>query len=84
MAGDGSVVIAGETRGNWDGTNAGDSWPVDFAAFRLDKNGTEVWRYQVGFVTVSVAPRYCVTRTGTNFFRTRFIQPPLFDFVTMP
>lgn len=48
MAEDGSVVIAGETGGNWDGTNAGDAWQVDFAAFRLDTDGTEVWRYQVG------------------------------------
>lgn len=46
MAGDGSVICVGQTYGSWDGDANGDS---DFAAFRLDGNGEEIWRYQVGF-----------------------------------
>lgn len=42
---DGSVVAAGYTAGIWSGTNAGDE---DFAAVKLDKDGNEVWRWQVG------------------------------------
>ncbi|CAM9620673.1 unnamed protein product [Ectocarpus fasciculatus] len=45
MAEDGSVVCVGTTDGSWDGdTNGGN----DFAAFRLDGNGQEIWRYQNG------------------------------------
>ncbi|CAN0483185.1 unnamed protein product, partial [Scytosiphon promiscuus] len=43
MAEDGSVVVVGYTYGDWDGVNAGGA---DFAALRLDANGTEIWRYQ--------------------------------------
>ncbi|CAM9975026.1 unnamed protein product, partial [Scytosiphon promiscuus] len=45
MAEDGSVVVVGYTYGDWDGVNAGGA---DFAALRLDANGTEIWRYQDG------------------------------------
>ncbi|CAM9529226.1 unnamed protein product [Hapterophycus canaliculatus] len=44
MAEDGSVVVVGATRGDWNGANGS----FDFAAFRLDADGTEVWRYQEG------------------------------------
>ncbi|CAM9360961.1 unnamed protein product [Scytosiphon promiscuus] len=44
MAGDGSVVVVGATKGDWNGANAS----FDFAAFRLDEDGTEIWRYQDG------------------------------------
>ena len=43
-AGKGPVVLAGKTKGNWSGTSAGHT---DFAAVKLDANGTEVWRWQV-------------------------------------
>ncbi|CAM9524878.1 unnamed protein product, partial [Ectocarpus sp. 13 AM-2016] len=45
MAEDGSVVCVGTTDGDWDGDNNGRN---DFAAFRLDGNGEEIWRYQNG------------------------------------
>lgn len=44
MADDGWAVVVGFTNGDWDGVNAGQ---MDFAAFRLDADGTEIWRYQV-------------------------------------
>lgn len=46
MAQDGSVVVVGATKGDWNGANAS----FDFAAFRLDADDgdEEVWRYQVG------------------------------------
>ncbi len=46
MAEDGSVICVGYTYGSWDGLLNGER---DFAAFRLDGNGEEIWRYQVGF-----------------------------------
>lgn len=47
MAEDGSVICVGVTDGSWDGNaNNGEN---DFAAFRLDGNGEEIWRYQVGY-----------------------------------
>lgn len=45
MVDNGSVVLAGLTTGNWSGENAG---VVDFAAVKLDAEGVEVWRWQVG------------------------------------
>ncbi|CAM9957439.1 unnamed protein product, partial [Laminaria digitata] len=41
---DGSVFLAGNTYGDWNGANAGLS---DFAAAKLDADGNEVWRWQV-------------------------------------
>ena len=41
---DGSVVLAGETRGSWNATSAGD---LDWAAMKLDAEGTVVWKWQV-------------------------------------
>ena len=42
---DGSAVLAGYTAGLWNGTtNSSD----DFAAVKLDSNGTVQWRWQVG------------------------------------
>lgn len=46
MAEDGSVICVGTTYGSWDGPNQGGG---DIAAFRLDGNGEEIWRYQVGY-----------------------------------
>lgn len=45
MAEDGSVICVGYTYGSWDGPLSGER---DFAAFRLDGDGKEIWRYQVG------------------------------------
>lgn len=45
MGPDDSVVLAGYTRGNWSTENGGG---VDFAAVKLDADGREVWRWQVG------------------------------------
>ena len=42
--GDGSVILAGHTKGAWNGPNDGSN---DFAAVKLDANGTVVWRWQV-------------------------------------
>lgn len=42
---DGSVVLAGSTTGSWSGSNQGEE---DFAAVKLDVDGVEVWRWQVG------------------------------------
>ncbi|CAN0585353.1 unnamed protein product, partial [Laminaria digitata] len=56
MAGDGSVVIAGYSRGDLMGRNSGDDdssslFPQwlggDFSAIKLDSHGAEVWRWQV-------------------------------------
>lgn len=44
MGSDGSIVLAGETNGNWDGTSNG---KMDFAAIKLDADGLEIWRWQV-------------------------------------
>lgn len=48
---DGSVIIAGGSRGDWGGPNAGSG---DFAAVKLDENGDEVWRWQVTRTRASV------------------------------
>ncbi|CAM9445750.1 unnamed protein product [Ectocarpus fasciculatus] len=45
--GDGSVVLAGYTHGEWSGELTGEE--SDFAAVKLDANGTEVWRWQGGY-----------------------------------
>ena len=44
MSVDGSVVLAGATDGSWNTTSAGDS---DWAAIKLDAEGTVVWKWQV-------------------------------------
>ena len=44
IAEDGSILVALETNGDWDGDNVGGD---DFAAVKLDANGTEIWRWQV-------------------------------------
>lgn len=38
-------LCAGETAGDWNGTNSGDD--DDLAAVKLDAEGNELWRYQV-------------------------------------
>ncbi|CBN75056.1 Transmembrane receptor kinase [Ectocarpus siliculosus] len=45
--GDGSIVLAGYTYGEWSGELAGEN--CDFAAVKIDANGTEVWRWQGGY-----------------------------------
>ncbi|CAN0213505.1 unnamed protein product [Ascophyllum nodosum] len=42
---DGSVVLAGQTDGSWNATSAGVS---DWAAMKLDAEGTVVWKWQDG------------------------------------
>lgn len=45
---DGSVVLAGETRGDWDGINKGSN---DFAAVKLNSSdGKVIWSWQVRIV----------------------------------
>lgn len=44
MTEDGSAVIAGSTRGDWNAPNIGES---DCAACKLDAGGTLLWKYQV-------------------------------------
>lgn len=41
---DGSIVLAGETNGNWEGESSG---KMDFAAIKLGADGSEIWRWQV-------------------------------------
>lgn len=41
---DGAVILAGDTAGDWAGTNAGED---DFAAVKLSADGVEEWRWQV-------------------------------------
>lgn len=49
MGEDGSVVVAGLTHGNWGAANLGSG---DFAAFKLDANGTLLWKWQVNLAAV--------------------------------
>ncbi|CAM9911095.1 unnamed protein product, partial [Sphacelaria rigidula] len=42
---DGSVILAGQTSGDWNGSNAG---VTDFAALKLDADGVLQWRWQSG------------------------------------
>lgn len=55
MAGDGSVVVAGVTEGDYEGgglsnslerTESSDDY-ADFLAVKLDENGTQLWSWQV-------------------------------------
>ncbi|CAN0451410.1 unnamed protein product, partial [Laminaria digitata] len=39
------IVAAGSTDGNWNGTNVGGG--TQFAAVKIDSDGTELWRWQV-------------------------------------
>ena len=39
-----SYVFAGSTRGDWDGTNAGE---YDYVAFKVDTQGDILWKWQV-------------------------------------
>lgn len=49
-------VCAGRTYGSWDGT---DLAPQDMAAIKLDAEGNELWRYQVGWFVSLVQPDCC-------------------------
>ena len=42
--GDGSVILAGSSSGNWSGVTLGE---MDFIAIKLDSDGNEMWRWQV-------------------------------------
>lgn len=56
MGADGSVVLGGRADGDWNGTTAGMD---DFVAVKLDAEGQEIWRWQVG-------ERNTVQRTGAT------------------
>lgn len=43
---DGTILLGGNTKGAWDGTNAGSG---DFFAVALSADGEELWRWQVMF-----------------------------------
>ena len=43
---DEAIVLAGHTYGNWTEAQGGDE-DADFAAVKLDADGTELWRWQV-------------------------------------
>lgn len=45
---DDSVVLGGSTSRDWAGTNASS---VDFAVIKIDWDGNEIWRWQVGVPT---------------------------------
>lgn len=55
MLEDGSTVLAGSTNGDWNAANAGDD---DFAACKLDVDGTLLWKWQVteGWCLIDVRP----------------------------
>ncbi|CAM9813426.1 unnamed protein product, partial [Ectocarpus sp. 6 AP-2014] len=62
--GDGFVVLAGHTFGEWSGGLTGEE--CDFAAVKLDANGTEVWRWQGGYeVEYNVIYAVSVQEDGT-------------------
>lgn len=44
LSGGGSTVLAGYTEGSWGSTNTG---LEDFAAVKLDTDGTTEWKWQV-------------------------------------
>lgn len=44
---DGSVIVAGETRGDWGGINAG---KMDFVAVKLNASGEQIWVWQVSYI----------------------------------
>lgn len=44
IADDGTVVLAGDCRGDWAATSAGGD---DFVAMKLSADGVEQWRWQV-------------------------------------
>lgn len=44
LAEDGSAVLSGSTTGDWNATNLGQT---DFAALKLDVDGTLLWKWQV-------------------------------------
>ncbi|CAM9618697.1 unnamed protein product [Discosporangium mesarthrocarpum] len=56
----GSIYLGGFTSGNWGGVNAG---LVDFAAVKLDKDGTAVWRWQGGTSDLDI---FRAVTTGTD------------------
>lgn len=59
MAVNGSVVMAGYTSGDWDGeVHAGGD---DFAAVKLDADGNEVWRWQVGSHPTGMVQQTCLS-----------------------
>lgn len=41
---DGSILLGGDTWGDWDGANAGER---DFSMVALSPDGEELWRWQV-------------------------------------
>ena len=55
MGDDASVVVVGGTGGDWNAPNMG-GW--DFAAFKLDANGTLLWKWQVTTATLVVDKRH--------------------------
>lgn len=69
MGDDGSVVVAGQTDGDWDIPNLGHG---DMAAFKLDVDGTLLWRWQVLYSlwpkkSCTALNRYpSATRSGTK------------------
>lgn len=50
--GDGSVVLGGHTYGSFANHFTGDTDAADFLAIAIDKDGNELWRWQV-----SLAPK---------------------------
>ena len=58
IAEDGSILVAFRTDGDWDGVNVGRD---DFAAVKLDANGTEIWRWQVSQAGL-MSSEYILTR----------------------
>ena len=70
---DGSIVLAGQTEGDWNGTNLGS---IDFAAFKLKEDGTLQWKFQVtqllgnlpvGLRNIFANRSQCLRRVATRY-----------------
>ena len=75
---DGSIVLAGETEGDWNGTNLG---LIDLAAFKLNEDGTLQWKFQVtqlrGNLPVGPRNQFANRRQCSRRVATRYRLHPL-------
>ena len=75
---DGSIVLAGQTEGDWNGTNLGFR---DFAAFKLKEDGTLQWKLQVtqfhGNLPVGPRDQFATQRLYSQRAATRHRLHPL-------
>lgn len=58
---DGSVILGGQTEGDWAMADADGS--TDFAAAKVDQDGVEIWRWQASLSTRRRIPARQCNRT---------------------